>query len=136
MSDMVTSFVENVQGLTTQLRDLENIHNEKVSDICVVTLEKLLKNELEEDLSDDLRLLFVDKDTIMNAVSASHDTHLLKIDNKEDDMVTRANTVMQTILENIHNDEIKRNRDRISEINNLIDHFRDEADSYEINAPI
>ena len=26
--------------------------------------------------------LFVDKDTIMNAVSASHDTHLLKIDNK------------------------------------------------------
>ncbi|KXJ27123.1 Leucine-rich repeat-containing protein 48 [Exaiptasia diaphana] len=112
------------------------MHNEKVSDICVVTLEKLLKNELEEDISDDLRLLFVDKDTIMNAVSASHDTHLLKIDNKEDDMVTRANTTIQTLLENIHNDEVKRNRDRVSEINNLIDHFRDEADSYEMNAPI
>lgn len=28
--------------------------------------------------------LFVDKDTLMNAVSASHDTHLLKIDNKVD----------------------------------------------------
>ncbi|EDO38071.1 predicted protein [Nematostella vectensis] len=129
MADMVTSFVEN-------LRDLENIHNERVSDIAVVTLEKLMKNELEEDLPDDLRMLFVDKDTIMNAVSASHDTHLLKIDNKEDDIVTRANTTMQTLIENIHSDEIKRNRDRVAEINNLIDHFRDEAESYEMSGPI
>ncbi|XP_048576151.1 dynein regulatory complex subunit 3 [Nematostella vectensis] len=136
MADMVTSFVENVQGLMTQLRDLENIHNERVSDIAVVTLEKLMKNELEEDLPDDLRMLFVDKDTIMNAVSASHDTHLLKIDNKEDDIVTRANTTMQTLIENIHSDEIKRNRDRVAEINNLIDHFRDEAESYEMSGPI
>ena len=41
----------------TQLRDLENAHNEKVSDMCVVTLEKLMKNEMEEDLPDDLRMV-------------------------------------------------------------------------------
>ena len=41
----------------TQLRDMENAHNEKVSDIAVVTLEKLMKNELEEDLPDDLRMV-------------------------------------------------------------------------------
>lgn len=41
----------------TQLRDLENAHHEKVSDIAVVTLEKLMKNELEEDLPDDLRMV-------------------------------------------------------------------------------
>ena len=41
----------------TQLRDMENIHHEKVSDIAVVTLEKLMKNELEEDLPDDLRMV-------------------------------------------------------------------------------
>ena len=41
----------------TQLRDLENIHHEKVSDIAVVTLEKLMKNELEEELPDDLRMV-------------------------------------------------------------------------------
>jgi len=39
------------------LRDLENAHHEKVSDIAVVTLEKLMKNELEEDLPDDLRMV-------------------------------------------------------------------------------
>ena len=41
----------------TQLREMENVHHEKVSDIAVVTLEKLMKNELEEDLPDDLRMV-------------------------------------------------------------------------------
>lgn len=136
MADLVTAFVEQVQGLMTQLRDLENAHHEKVSDIAVVTLEKLMKNELEEDLPDDLRMLFVDKDTIMNAVSASHDTHLLKIDNKEDDVLTRATTRMQSLNEKIHNDEVVRNRNRVAEINNLVDHFRDEAESYEVTGPM
>lgn len=36
--------------------------------------------------------LFVDKDTIVNAVGASHDIHLLKIDNREDELVTRTNS--------------------------------------------
>ncbi|KAL9956946.1 hypothetical protein ACROYT_G038512 [Oculina patagonica] len=136
MADLVTAFVEQVQGLMTQLRELENAHHEKVSDIAVVTLEKLMKNELEEDLPDDLRMLFVDKDTIMNAVSASHDTHLLKIDNKEDDILTRATTRMQSLNEKIHNDEVARNRNRVAEINNLVDHFRDEAESYEVTGPM
>lgn len=36
--------------------------------------------------------LFVDKDTIVNAVGASHDIHLLKIDNREDELVTGVNS--------------------------------------------
>ena len=36
--------------------------------------------------------LFVDKDTIVNAVGTSHDLHLLKIDNREDELVTRTNS--------------------------------------------
>jgi len=32
--------------------------------------------------------LMVDKDTVINAVTSSHDIHLLKIDNREDDIIT------------------------------------------------
>lgn len=39
---------------------------------------------------------------------------------------------MQSLIENIHNDEVKRNRKRVAEINNIIDHFRDEIESYDI----
>lgn len=133
MADMVGTFAENVQEFVSQLRDLETHFHEKLSDIAVVTLEKLMKNELEEELPDDVRMLFVDKDTIMNAVSASHDAHTFKIDNKEDDIVTRANTNVQTLIENIHAEEIQRNRCRVAEINNLLDHCRDELENFEAN---
>jgi len=131
MADLVGSFVENVQELISQLRTLESNHHEKLSDIAVVTLEKLMKNELEEEMNDDVRVLFVDKDTIVNAVSASHDAHTFRIDNKEDDIVTRSNTRVQTLIEMIHADEIKRNRTRVNEINTLLDHYRDEIENFE-----
>ena len=77
--------------------------------------------------------LFVDKDTIINAVTSSHDVHLLKIDNKEDDIVTRINNWMKTTIEKIHYEqEVKRNRERVAEINNLIDHLREEIENLEV----
>lgn len=80
--------------------------------------------------------LFVDKDTIINAVTSSHDIHLLKIDNREDDIVTRINQWMTSMIENIHDkEEIDRNRQRVSEINNLIDHLRDEMDNLDLVGP-
>ncbi|XP_067572395.1 dynein regulatory complex subunit 3 isoform X2 [Pseudorca crassidens] len=90
--DLVGLFVENVQSLMAQCRDLENHHHEKLLEIAISTREKIVKGELDEDLPDAVRALFVDKDTIVNAVGASHDIHLLKIDNREDELVTRVNS--------------------------------------------
>lgn len=133
LQDMCSNFIENVQGYLSQCRDLENAHHERMLEIAIITLEKVVKNELDEEISDDLRNLFVDKDTIINAVTSSHDVHLLKIDNKEDDMVTRINAYMKSMIEKIHEEqEIVRNRVRVSEIKNMIDHLRDEIDNLEV----
>uniref|UniRef100_A0A4W4GW58 Dynein regulatory complex subunit 3 n=1 Tax=Electrophorus electricus TaxID=8005 RepID=A0A4W4GW58_ELEEL len=121
ISDMVGGFIE-------YCRDLENHHHEKLLEIAVATLEKVAKNELEEDLPDDVRLLFVDKDTAVSAVSASHDTHLLKIDNREDELMTRINSWMTALIKSIHDEEIKRNRKRISEIHNYVDYVREQLE--------
>lgn len=115
--------------------------------------------------------LFIDKDTIVNAVGASHDIHLLKIDNREDELVTRVNSWCTHLLDKvsrcvgraggrispwrpgeephvggggahsgtgsrsscpqIHKDEIMRNRKRVKEINQYIDHVQSELDSLE-----
>ena len=75
----------------------------------------------------------MDKDTIINAVTSSHDVHLLKIDNKEDDMVTRINAWMKNMIEKIHEEqEVMRNRVRVSEIKNLVDHLRDEVENLDV----
>jgi hypothetical protein len=51
---------------------------------------------------------------------------------QEDEIITRANQNIQSLIENIHSEEISRNRKRVAEVNNLIDHFREEIDSYDI----
>uniref|UniRef100_A0A8C0JCH1 Dynein regulatory complex subunit 3 n=1 Tax=Chelonoidis abingdonii TaxID=106734 RepID=A0A8C0JCH1_CHEAB len=84
-----------------QCRDLENHHHEKLLEIAITTLEKIVKSEFDEEMPDDVRLLFVDKDTIVNAVNASHDIHLLKIDNREDDIVTKANSWSSSVIEEV-----------------------------------
>lgn len=133
LADMVAGFVEKVQGLISQIRDFENAHHEKQLEIAIITLEKYVKNELDDELPEDLRSLLVDKDTITNAVSASHDTHMLKIDNREDDIIQRANGWMGALMETIHQqEEVTRNRNRVREINNFIDHMREEVDNLDL----
>ncbi|KAM6186379.1 LOW QUALITY PROTEIN: dynein regulatory complex subunit 3 [Rhynchocyon petersi] len=129
--DLVGLFVENVQSLILPCRDLENHHHEKLLEISINTLEKIVKGELDEDLPDDVRALFVDKDTIVNAVGASHDIHLLKIDNREDELITRLNSWCTHLVDKIHTDEITRNRKRVKEINQYIDHMQNELDNLE-----
>uniref|UniRef100_A0A8C3T3D6 Dynein regulatory complex subunit 3 n=1 Tax=Chelydra serpentina TaxID=8475 RepID=A0A8C3T3D6_CHESE len=120
IADQVSTFIENC-------RDLENHHHEKLMENAINTLEKIVKSEFDEEMPDDVRLLFVDKDTIVNAVNASHDIHLLKIDNREDDIITKANSWSSSV----HKNEISRNRNRVREVNQYIDHLQEELDNME-----
>ncbi|XP_041063020.1 dynein regulatory complex subunit 3 isoform X2 [Carcharodon carcharias] len=132
ISEIVSTYIENVQALIAQCRDLENRHNENMLEIAMSSYDKMGKNEGEEEMSEELRALFIDKDTVINTVNASHDLHLLKIDNQEDKMVTRANGWMADIIEKLHTDEINRNRKRVLEINIYVSHWKDELDFLEL----
>ncbi|XP_077305649.1 dynein regulatory complex subunit 3 [Lithobates pipiens] len=129
ISELVSTFLETVQSLMAQIRDLENHHHEKLLELSISMLERVLKGEMDEDMTDELRALFVDKDTIVNAVSASHDIHLLKIDNREDELVTNINNWATNLMQKVHREELQRNRKRVAEINMYIDHLRDELDN-------
>lgn len=72
--------------------------------------------------------LFADKDTITNVLASSHDAHLLKIDNREDDIVTKIHAWSAALLQTAHDEEeVKRNRARVTEINMLCDHLKEEV---------
>lgn len=126
MSELVTNFVEQIQGYFSQIRDLENVQFERLQELCLTMLEKVVKGEVPEDFSDDLKDLFIDKDTVVNALQTSHDLHLLKIDSREDDMISKIKNWLSTMIEQIHDEEeYKRNRKRVMEINRLVDYLRD-----------
>lgn len=65
MQDMVSSFQENIQAFLAQCRDLETFHHEKMMEIAIVTLEKVLKNELDDEINEDLRMV---SQTLIKAV--------------------------------------------------------------------
>lgn len=76
-------------------------------------------------MPDDMRLLFVDEDTVIDVTSESHDTHLQKFDNREDELLAWINS---TLMKTIHDDKVERNRERISEIQKYVDHVRDQLE--------
>ena len=134
LADLVSSFLENIQAKFVQLRDLENAHGEKLLEVSINMLEKILKSEVDADqITDDLRELFVDKDSVTNAVSASHDRHLYVIDAREDRVVSRINSWMTNLIDQVHaKEEVERNRNRVVEINHLCDNLREEIDTMDV----
>lgn len=75
----------------------------------------------------------VDKDTVANAVTSSHDIHLLKIDNREDDIITRINAWMKNLIDSVHDEEeVQRNRARVAEVTHFIDQLREDVESLDL----
>ncbi|XP_068279549.1 dynein regulatory complex subunit 3 [Nyctibius grandis] len=136
VADIASTFIGNVKGIMTQCRDLENHHHEKVLEIAITTLEKSVKNELDEDLPDDVRMLLADKNTIVNAVNASHGIRLLKIDKRESDIFCSTYRWQASVTEKAFQNEIDRNRDRVKEIVQYIDTLQEELDNIEILEPL
>ncbi len=134
LADLVSGFLEKIQAHFVQLRELENAHSEKLLEMSINMLEKILKSEVDADqITDDLRELFVDKDSVTNAVSASHDRHLYVIDGREDRISSRINGWMTSLIDEVHaKEEVERNRNRVVEINHLCDNLRDEIDAMDV----
>uniref|UniRef100_A0A3Q3NEL2 Dynein regulatory complex subunit 3 n=1 Tax=Mastacembelus armatus TaxID=205130 RepID=A0A3Q3NEL2_9TELE len=71
------------------------------------------------------RLLFTDKDTVMDALATGHDNHLVKINDRETLLLTRVNAWKVTLMKGIQDKELKRNRMRLSDIYRYMDHLRE-----------
>ncbi|XP_008935284.1 PREDICTED: leucine-rich repeat-containing protein 48 [Merops nubicus] len=126
---IASTFIEDVKGIMTQCRDLENRHHEKLLEISINTLEKLLKNELHEDLPDDVRMLLMDKPSLVNTLNASHHIRLLKINLRESDILCSTYRWQASVTEQAFQEEVDRNRERVREIVQYIDNLQEELDN-------
>ncbi|XP_070837741.1 dynein regulatory complex subunit 3 [Chaetodon trifascialis] len=128
ISGMVGNFIETVQGIFAQCRDVEDNYHEKVREIAVATLENVAKDDLEEDMPDDVKMLFTDRDTVMDALATGHENHLLKINDRETRLVTRVNDWKMALIKGIEDKELKQSRMRISDIHRYADFLREQLE--------
>eukprot|EP01135_Chromosphaera_perkinsii_P001877 Nk52_evm26s212 gene=Nk52_evmTU26s212 len=121
-------FVEQIQNQISQVRDQEGLYHEQLGELASGLMEKFTKSEIDmNELPDDFRALFTDKDTVGNIVNGSHDAHLSKIDAKEEEIQTRANKALEEMVENYKKEQLIRNRRRVIEICELTEYFMKEV---------
>lgn len=130
-SELVDANKQHYNGYFTQIRDLENVYFDSVTGQAMTLLDEFAQNKLE-DIHDDARSLLQDKDTLLNSVQASPDAHTSKMDGLEDVLINQEINRCNGLFEGDKAWEHKRNRDRISEIWNLID--RNKVDIEEMMA--
>ena len=52
---MVSNFTESMRGNFSQIRELQAYFNEQITALCVSTVERIMKGELEDEFPDDTR---------------------------------------------------------------------------------
>ncbi|XP_063759825.1 dynein regulatory complex subunit 3 isoform X2 [Eleginops maclovinus] len=123
ISEMVGYFTECVQGTLAQCRDLEDDYNGKVRVTALALLDDASKDNLDEFLPDPVKILFTCKETVMDALATGHDNHLMKINDQETEMVSRANAWKVALIKGIQDKDLKQNRTRIKDIHRYMDHL-------------
>ena len=73
--------------------------------------------------------LLSDKDTLVSALNAAHDGHLLAIDAKEDTIAHRSKSDLSRLLDGLGEAELTRNRQKVTETRQYLQTERREMDT-------
>ncbi|CAH0584433.1 unnamed protein product [Chrysodeixis includens] len=123
MTELVTRLLEVSRTAFGAWREHEGVWSTRQFEI----LSKYLGNKVMlGDASRELMDVMMDRDMMMNVVAASSDNHMRFIDAREDLLMTRANNWRDELVQGTNDNEVKRNRDRILEINYFIDNQRED----------
>ncbi|OON14489.1 leucine Rich repeat-containing domain protein, partial [Opisthorchis viverrini] len=125
MKDMIDSFIEHVEEHFVECREQQAQFNEKLTDLTSLVLDRFLRGDYTPNVSDQLITMFIDKSTVTNALQASHDAHLLQIDNLADSIGKQARDWYKELMDDIWKREgHQRNRNKVMELNLIVDAFR------------
>ncbi|KAL7748036.1 hypothetical protein RI367_006582 [Sorochytrium milnesiophthora] len=114
-TDLSASIVEFCTQIFARLREYENEHHEHSTEVVMSVYEKLSKSDME-DLVDEVRDMLRDKDIITSHLTGSHDYHLAKFDTLEETLNQGLARTTEITTQQVHDEEIKRSRDRVKEI--------------------
>ncbi|XP_014248383.2 dynein regulatory complex subunit 3-like [Cimex lectularius] len=123
ITEMVHRFIDFVQEEFTRMRDTETEFCDGISDqINRYIAEFQSKGESPVSLPFYLRSILLNKETLNNYISTSHDNHLILIDNKEEEILDKLKSWLKILLNDLNQCEINRNRSAVLEIQFFMDH--------------
>ena len=54
-TEMCGQFLEYASGQFSKIREIQNLHNEKLQEDCQVQLERFIKNDVPDDFSEEVK---------------------------------------------------------------------------------
>mmetsp|Transcript_39587 Transcript_39587/g.98026 ORF Transcript_39587/g.98026 Transcript_39587/m.98026 type:complete len:526 (-) Transcript_39587:264-1841(-) len=127
-SEIVDGNRAHISNFFTQVRELEDRYYEGITATAMSMLEKFGTGDMEDVVSEDSRTILQDKDTLMNAIQAHHDSHTTMIDGLEDKLGTGERRRLDDMINGLRVWESRRNRDRVAEIVALARRNREAVD--------
>ncbi|XP_072290731.1 dynein regulatory complex subunit 3-like [Eucyclogobius newberryi] len=126
LAEMIGTFCETAQETFEKSRKLEDEYHEKVKGIVATTIANVARDHDVEDLSEDVKILFLDTESVTGALTTAHDNHLNALRDRENKMITRANAWKSRLAKNLEEKELQRNRIALSHITKYVDHYEKE----------
>uniref|UniRef100_A0A8D3DJ99 Dynein regulatory complex subunit 3 n=1 Tax=Scophthalmus maximus TaxID=52904 RepID=A0A8D3DJ99_SCOMX len=80
-----------------------DIYNKNIREIADATLKKVATESPEDDMPEEVKMLFSDKDSVMDALVTGHDNHLLKINDRETQLVARVSAWKVSLIKEVGN---------------------------------
>ncbi|KAM3174073.1 hypothetical protein ACTXT7_011286 [Hymenolepis weldensis] len=130
LEEKVASFIETVQTGFAKLRDVVELHNEKLIEMALIYTERSSKSEGSQDQN---YAIFADRESVLNALGNSKEVHLNVIDTTEEGIVKSVRAWFDELSKDLHEiEEKQRHKNGVIEINLYIDAQRVDLESLDL----
>jgi hypothetical protein len=110
---------EKISSFFNIVRMLETDYNEKITDICMKLWERFNQGEAVE-VTDEIRSILVDKDTLLSTITQSHEHRTTKLYRRQEDISQMYRSKVEMLTTNARQKDLERNRKRIAEVSNYM----------------
>jgi hypothetical protein len=117
--DMMGAVNEKISSFFNVLRVTATEYNDKVTEVCMKLWERFNQGEAV-DVTDEVRSILVDKDTLLSTITQSHEHRTTKLYRRQEDIGGMYKTRIETLASNARQTDLERNRKRIAEIANYM----------------
>ncbi|OHT08498.1 hypothetical protein TRFO_23025 [Tritrichomonas foetus] len=119
LDDRNNAIIERINSFFGIVRNLETDYNEKVTDICMKLWERFNQGEAVE-VTDEIRSILVDKDTLLATITQSHEHRITKLYRRQEDIANNYKNRIDNMTATSRQTDLERNRRRIAEISNYM----------------
>ncbi|XP_054743337.1 dynein regulatory complex subunit 3 [Anastrepha obliqua] len=121
IQEMMAKFVEQVQTYFGQLRDIAIHFSENMAEVATHYVNTKLALQDFDDVPPELLHCMEDREAVLNLIAGMKDSHIQRIDEREDRLMVRSRDFIENMIDELNNDELERNRAKILEINSFLE---------------